>query len=251
MGRVQAVIFDLDDTMYPERQFAHSGFAAVAREFGAKLHAGFDVEARMRQLLDSPDRGRVFNIIVAEAGIAEAEAVKLAPMMIETYRCHKPTLTPYPDALPAIRAAREKYAVGMITDGPVEVQSAKIDALHLRELIPEIVITGVWDRQFWKPHPCAFEEMARRLAVPHEGCVYVADNLSKDFVAPNALGWLTVHVRRPDGIYIDKTPPPGGEPRVSIETLDELAGLLPDPDGPPLTRRSKGGPGGAGACSHG
>jgi FMN phosphatase YigB (HAD superfamily) len=35
---------------------------------------------------------------------------------------------------------------------------------------------------------------------PHEH-VYIGDNLKKDFAAPRALGWHTVCVRRPDGVY--------------------------------------------------
>jgi len=30
---------------------------------------------------------------------------------------------------------------------------------------------------------------------------YVADNPLKDFAGPGALGWLTVRVRRPDGLH--------------------------------------------------
>ena len=32
-------------------------------------------------------------------------------------------------------------------------------------------------------------------------CVYVADNPTKDFAAPRALGWHTVRIRRPGGLH--------------------------------------------------
>lgn len=53
------IVFDLDDTLYPERQFALSGFRAAARwaerEFGV---AGLDAE--MVRLLDQGMLGAMF-----------------------------------------------------------------------------------------------------------------------------------------------------------------------------------------------
>ena len=36
-SRVKVVAFDLDDTLYPEREYAFSGFAAVAEAFEQRL----------------------------------------------------------------------------------------------------------------------------------------------------------------------------------------------------------------------
>ena len=37
MASIRAVVFDLDDTLYPEREYAFSGFAAVATAFQDRL----------------------------------------------------------------------------------------------------------------------------------------------------------------------------------------------------------------------
>jgi len=68
--------------------------------------------------------------------------------------------------------------------------------------------------------------MARHLGVPPHRCVYVADNLDKDFVAPNALGWLTIRIARPGGVYCDATCSETGQPAQTIQSLDELDPLL-------------------------
>jgi len=60
------------------------------------------------------------------------------------------------------------------------------------------------------------------LGVPPRACIYVADNPAKDFIAPNALGWGTVFIKRPGGIYADREAPRGGLPQAAISTLDAL-----------------------------
>jgi hypothetical protein len=65
-----------------------------------------------------------------------------------------------------------------------------------------------------------------RLDVSSSSCAYVADNLKKDFVAPNALVWLAVRIIRPDAVYCDVTCAEHGEAQHTIKTLDDLDALL-------------------------
>ena len=221
MAASRAIVFDLDDTLYPERQFAFSGYRAVAGAFADRLRASFDLVAYMRELFDSPDRGRVFNVVVDRAGADNAES--LVAEMIATFRSHKPQISLHSDADAALTRLRDRCRLGLISDGPLEMQGNKVDALDLRPRLDEIILTDTWGREFWKPHPRAFEEMSQRLDVAPQACTYVADNPAKDFVAPNALGWRTVFVKRPDGVYVDRPPAFGGVPQAVVETLDALA----------------------------
>jgi putative hydrolase of the HAD superfamily len=223
MSIPQAVIFDLDDTLYPERQFVFSGYRAVAEAFADRLAAPFDLLARMGELFDTPDRGRVFNAIAAEAGVPAAEADALVADMIATYRNHKPHIHLHPDAEAALSRLQSRCRLGLISDGPLVMQNNKIDALGIRNRPDAIILTDEWGRSFWKPHPRAFEEMSRRLAIAPRDCLYVADNPAKDFLAPNSLGWQTVRIKRPDGVYANQPAIEGGAPAKTIATLDELA----------------------------
>jgi putative hydrolase of the HAD superfamily len=63
-------------------------------------------------------------------------------------------------------------------------------------------------------------------AIPAARYVYVADNEAKDFVAPNARGWLTVKVAREGGEYLRAAAPDGGKAQVEIGSLGELRGVL-------------------------
>ena len=225
MTSIRAIVFDLDDTLYPEREFAFSGYQAVAQAFAPRLHTTpVELVTQMRSLFDTPDRSRVDNAILAKADLPQDDADALLADMIATYRNHKPTIHLHPDPDAALTRLAARYRLGLISDGPEHMQANKIDALNLRDRIEHIILTDHWGRQFWKPHPRAFEEIAQRLAVSAEQCVYLADNPTKDFVAPNALGWRTVCVKRPDGIYANRPAPQGGTAQAVIESLDALLG---------------------------
>lgn len=92
--------------------------------------------------------------------------------------------------------------------------------------VDAIILTGELAPGLSKPHPRAFELMADRLGAAHNECIYVADNPAKDFVAPNALGWTTIRIVRPDGIYKDAPPAEQGAPRHVITLLDEIDDLI-------------------------
>lgn len=220
----RAIVFDLDDTLYPEREFALSGYEAVAGVFADRLGVSTaHLAARMGELFDTPLRRRVFNTILAEAGVVQADVDALVAEMIAVYRGHAPRIHLHPDADSALSRLRDRCCLGLISDGPLDTQRNKVRALGLTGRLEEIILTDEWGEEFWKPHPRPFEEMSRRLGLPPQACIYVADNPAKDFIAPNALGWGTVLIKRSGGIYADRQAPRGGVPQAAISTLEALS----------------------------
>jgi putative hydrolase of the HAD superfamily len=216
----RAIVFDLDDTLYLERDYAFSGFDAVAAELGSRMNPPFDLAARMRELFSTPDRGRVFNVLLDELQVDDPDV--RVKEMVSVFRNHRPKIKLCPDADQALIRLRPTCKLGLITDGFAVTQHAKIDALALRERIDEIIVTDDLGREFWKPHPRAFEEMQTRLGLPPHLCTYVADNPAKDFTAPHTLGWQTVRIARPEGIHASAASNPQGRYDRSIVTLDVL-----------------------------
>ena len=217
---MRAIVFDLDDTLCLERVYAFSGFRAVATAFVDILGDPERAARTMCQLFDTEHRPRVFDEACRRAGQSGDE--RLIARMIDTYRNHKPALELCPDADAVLNRLRDRCKLGIISDGFLATQSAKIDALGLRDRVDEIILTDDLGREFWKPHPRAFELMARRLKVDAERCVYVADNPAKDFIAPRALGWRAIQIARPEGVYRDRPAAENGAPHYVITTLDDL-----------------------------
>ncbi len=224
MSLFSAIVFDLDDTLYAEREYAFSGFRAVGEAFADRLGDPRDSAARMRRLFDSEHRPRVFNALLAELGL-NAEP-KLIEAMMEISQAHRPTIRLYDDAEVVLNKLRPDYRLGLLTDGRFSTQELKIDALEIRGRFDAILITSELGPGFGKPSPRPFEFISTCLQVVGSRSVYVADNPAKDFVGPNALGWMTVQIQRADGVYCDQNPATGGEPDQVIETLDRLVDVI-------------------------
>ncbi len=219
------VVFDLDDTLYPERQWALSGFRAAER--WAKEALGLDgLAADMTRLLDQGHRGRIFDMVLSERlGDAPPDTVQA---LVDAYRANAPELTLFDDAQWVLDHLAPHMALGLVTDGEEDLQSKKIAALGIAPRFSSLVITGALgpNREFWKPHRKPFEAVAAGLPKDGRRLVYVGDNPSKDFISPNAMGWLSVQIVRPGGIHDGAKTVEGGEPAHVIESLYALPGVL-------------------------
>ena len=224
MSRPLRVIFDLDDTLYPERLFALSGFRAAAAwaadEWG--LH---DMAPEMARLLDDGHLGAVFKIAL-ERHRPQHSKQDLA-RFIDVYRSHKPELALFNDAAPALERSQAFGPLGLITDGTHWVQENKVEALGIGAHFDTIIYTGaLGGRDFHKPHPRAFEMMEAALAAPDALFVYIGDNPAKDFVSPNARGWATIQVVREGGIHDAHAVVDGGAAQHTIDSLADLEPVL-------------------------
>lgn len=222
MGR--AIVFDLDDTLYPERAYVASGYAAVAAEFGRQFPECKDLAGRLWQLFEMDPKAPVFDRLAA--GLCPQRASDLAARMLTVYRTHRPVIRPFEDAQECLGGCAAMGALALISDGRLEAQESKLAALGLEHWFACVVLTDRWGKAFWKPHTRAFEYVEQRLGCGGADCVYVADNPRKDFVAPNRLGWQTIHLAHPAALPVDRETAPGGAAGHRICALRELVPLL-------------------------
>lgn len=194
------VAFDLDDTLYLERDYVRSGFRAVADYATAgKAVAVDEAFAFLWNGFLEGVRGSSFNDLLARFPEL-AEHHTLADL-VACYREHAPTI----DYLPGIEALLLELRAGgvplaVITDGPLSSQAAKAKALAVARYADPVILTDTWGRDFWKPHPRAFEAVAEAFGLPPERLVYVGDNPEKDFHVSTELGWTTVRLRQPEQV---------------------------------------------------
>ena len=192
---MKAVIFDLDDTLYPEITFVHSGFRTVARFLGERYGLDSDaLFARMDAILQRDGRGQVFDTLLQSLGLHTDERVLL---LVHLYRSHLPAIRLFDDAAQAIaRLKARSMRLGVLTDGLGSVQRNKIAALGLAESMDAVVCTGELGRSYWKTSPVPYQIILELLQVPASEAIYVGDDPAKDFAGPKALGIGTVQVKR-------------------------------------------------------
>ncbi len=191
---IDAVIFDLDDTLYLEVDYVKSGFEQIGLAFP-------QVENLSEKLWCSFARGeKPINIVFESEGIGNSKLIEQA---ISIYRSHIPKIRLAHNVKEMLKDLRERgKKLGIITDGRPEGQRKKIEALKIEELVDKIIITDeLGGEEFRKPHPRAFIEIMQTFKVPFERGVYIGDNKRKDFIAPEKLGMKTIWFNNPNGLY--------------------------------------------------
>jgi putative hydrolase of the HAD superfamily len=190
------VVFDLDDTLYLERDFVRSGFAAVDAWLAAH-HGLCGFEAHAWALFLAGRRGDVFDQALPMLGLGPRPA--LIRRLVDVYREHRPAIRLEPAAPDLLAALRGRCRLALLTDGYHDTQRRKVAALGLEHWCDPVVCTDQWGRAHWKPSPRGFLHIQRAFETAPECCIYVGDNPAKDFRAPKALGWRTLRVRHPLG----------------------------------------------------
>lgn len=205
---VLGVIFDLDNTLYSEKQYVRSGYKAVAKLLDDETFAD-----RLWTYFESgkPAIDELLNEIGCMGRKEEC---------LKAYREQIPEITLYDGVSELIQRLKGKgIKVGIITDGRVSGQKRKIQALGLDKLIDDIIITdGLGGAQFRKPCDIAFRIIQRKWGFPFEQIVYVGDNAEKDFQAPQQLGMRSVFFRNMDGLY-------GASEKSNVQEIDMISEL--------------------------
>jgi putative hydrolase of the HAD superfamily len=192
------VVLDLDDTLFLERDYVQSGFAAVD-EWVARKYSVTGFGAHCWHLFEEGARERIFDQAAYALGISpEAHFIS---DIVETYRNHAPRITLPVDSRECLISLKDRYNLALISDGRLAAQEAKLEALQVRNMLGPVYFTDRWGRAFWKPHPRAFQAVQIHFGLASWKCVYVADNPVKDFHAPVKLGWHTIRVRRPGSLH--------------------------------------------------
>jgi putative hydrolase of the HAD superfamily len=220
-SEVRCVVFDVDDTLYLERDYVRSGVQAVGALLSGRYGvAGFAAAAW--DAFESGVRGTIFDQALAQLGITADPA--LIRELIDAYRAHEPAIAPLAVAVAAIEALQGVVRLAAITDGPPVSQRAKVSALSVDRWADPVVLCSELGPGCAKPDPTAFRAVEAHTALAGRRCMYVADNPAKDFAGPASLGWLTVRIRRPGSLH--ESVPSGADVTVEITDLTGLPALV-------------------------
>ena len=218
---IKAVIFDLDDTLISENEYIKSGFNVVAKyihqQYGKEQK---DIYKELIQLYKN-DSKNVFNRWFDKNKIKYKD-VEIKEI-INIYRCHKPNIKFYNDVIPTIKELKKrKIKIGIITDGYIQTQKAKLEAINAKDLFDEIIITDELGKEFWKPHPKAFELIKKKMGVGFEEMIYIGDNPEKDFYIGSIYPINCIRICRNDSIYKNNNYKNGTKEKYKIENLEEI-----------------------------
>lgn len=171
--------FDLDDTLYKEKDFLKSAYRKIASSVGRP-----DIADQM--VIWYGEGKNVFESLNQFLG-------KNTPLLdyLTIYRNHLPSISLYDGVEETLGELKKRGVVlGLITDGRSISQRNKIETLGLARWFEDqniIISEEFGSEKTDKRNFCYFMDR-----YPERSYCYVGDNTQKDFVVPNGLGWNTV-----------------------------------------------------------
>jgi putative hydrolase of the HAD superfamily len=192
LSDVQAVVFDLDGTLLDRRRSFEGFVRDQWGRFGDVLTA-VDQEQYVRTLIERDHdgyapRNELFAGMLAQFGLPTA----LAETLLKDYRAGFPNACVlFPDAtttLSSLRASGRK--LGLITNGSVRMQSAKLECLAISPLFNTILISDAEGTS--KPQREIFDRALERLNVRHTQAVYVGDHPDVDIAGARSAGMRAI-----------------------------------------------------------
>jgi putative hydrolase of the HAD superfamily len=214
LDRLRAVVFDLDDTLYPEREYTRSGARAVALALGSPRAL-----AELLALEQEDPRGALYSRWLSHRGMDEARL----PGLLRIHREHAPDLALTGEVRAMLARLRKRYRLGLVSDGRLAQQRAKAEALGLAKLLDALVFSDELGRERWKPDPAPYSRVLEQLGVQPEEAVYVGDNPAKDFLGARRAGMRSIRLRRSGGLHAAAEPSSvDAAPDAEVRTLDEL-----------------------------
>jgi putative hydrolase of the HAD superfamily len=242
MGRLSAILFDIDDTLCATTEFARR---ARRNAIEAMIHAGVDLPAerllaeldeviaeftsnyehhfdKLLLRLDPERRSRSSRALIVAAGVAAYHDTKFRE------------LRPFP-GVPELMSdlSRKGLRLGVITHGLAVKQAEKLVRLKLLECMDPGAIFISDEIGINKPNPKLYKFALNALGLPAREVMYVGDNIENDVVPPKSLGMITVWARL-SGRHASREQAPGAAPDHVIESFEGLRSLLRDTYGLPV-----------------
>lgn len=214
-GMTEAVYFDLDGTLFDDRQYIRGGLEhagkGLAAETGTDLTDEFIDAYFEREIRES-----TFDTVLREHG----QPLDLVPMLVKAYHDNSANLSPFNGVRATLDALEVEHRLGLITGGTNGQE--KLERLKLDKYFETVFVGPKYGAS--KRDPEIFEAALNALAVSANDAVYVGDRPPLDFPQPNQLGMETVRVRT--GRFADADATGIARPEYTIETLSGLPTVL-------------------------
>ena len=217
------VVFDLDDTLSHEINYLKSAYKEIAKCIKEKEGLILDAEVIYLSMLHFYTQGA--NAFTNIIGKYRCSSITVKDLLY-LYRNHKPSIELSMGTVVVLNFFKEKnIPIGLISDGRSVQQRSKIEALGLNDYLKHIIIS----EEFGSEKPSKENYVFFENKYKGSQFIYVGDNVKKDFITPNKLGWYTVCLKDKEGVNIHSQEVLVEDeflPKFKIDTIGELKDLI-------------------------
>lgn len=250
LSAVKAIYFDLDDTLCayweasklgmriafekhgpegftPEEMIQH--WAAAFREFSPTLKQTGWYEGYLK--VGEPTRTEQMRLTLLRVNVVDAERTAA---LSQTYMEERDrALRLFDDCIYVLDKLKPRYPLGLITNGPADIQRQEIATLGIGHYFKNIYIEGEMGEG--KPNQAVFERATQAVGCePHE-VLFVGNSFGHDVTPAIEAGWRAIWIRRPSDVppssgpglaKPEEAPAGAAQPDAIIGDLTTLLGLL-------------------------
>jgi len=198
MNRFDGIIFDLDYTLYDEREY----FFAVFQKFCTLFHYTERLESMRSSFITLRAVSKdIFTDVLQSTGFAD-DVSQLREELFYLYTTVNVRIPIYQDALSFLDDFGEKnLRAGVFTNGVIAAQQNKLLCLQISQYFDTIFFARQFGKEFEKPHTRSFEKVSHNIHITPTRLLFIGDNPSLDFQGAKMIGGSTVRLRR--GIFKD------------------------------------------------
>ena len=232
---ITTVIFDLDGTLCTYKVSVREAIVEALRRTGQPANLVGDPSAaavRYDELWDEIEsegrvepgsnpvlamREQIWTRLLAEQEITSLDLAR--EIAVEYTQIRVASIQLYSGACGLLADLKRTYRLGLLTNGPTNMQWSKIEQLKIASLFDEILVAG--DIGIYKPDARVFHVLLDRLSVNPAEALYVGDSYRMDVVGAKGAGMQSVWVRNGNSSETD-----GVAPDFMVQGIDALREVL-------------------------
>lgn len=231
MVKLEAVLFDLDDTLFDRTEAQREAIRLIMKELH-NLFAGIDEETIFNAFFEADrittqdfnaggsiesSRGERSRLFLRILGLSEGFAEKITEMYVNLYPAVN---APINGAKYVTGHLARRFRLGVISNGSPEIQYQKLEILGIKQLFDCIVISE--EVGLRKPDPRIFWRANKLLAKKPGACLHIGDSYNSDVVGAKNAGmqacWFNPQCLKPSQMDI--------KPDIEIRELNEIIKIL-------------------------
>jgi putative hydrolase of the HAD superfamily len=144
----------------------------------------------LKAALDHGAAGRELDRLIDAFGLPAT----ILPDLIARVRTHVPSLRLPRVSARVLAALKPSWRLGILTNGPAAVQSAKVRALKLEARVDAVVYASEHGSGAGKPEPEGFHVVAAQLDLDPSRVIFVGDDERCDVLGAAAVGMRTIRL---------------------------------------------------------